>query len=187
MKGVRHMNLSNISKQLSYLLRHSTEPQYINLNGGWADTETIIEVLKKTYTNIDMDIIEQIVDSDAKCRYSFNNSHSKIRANQGHSIPGVIIEMDSPDPPELLYHGTATRFLSSITEQGLKPMSRRFVHISPDLETAIKVGKRHGKPVVLVIRAQKFVEDGNKLYLSQNGVWQAEYVAPEYFTVKYIN
>ena len=180
------MNISKISKQLSYLLRHSMNPQYIDLNGGWADTDKIIEALKSTYPDMSIAILEQIVAGDEKGRYSFNDKHNKIRANQGHSIPGIIIEMDNPQPPEFLYHGTATRFLSSIIEQGIRPMTRQFVHISPDVETAVKVGRRHGKPVVLVINAKDFVADGNKLYLSSNGVWQAEYVAPKYFTVKHI-
>ena len=107
----------------------------------------------------------------------------KIRANQGHSIPGVVIEMEAPEPPEFLYHGTATRFLDTIMKDGLKPMTRQFVHISPDYATAVKVGSRHGKPVVLKVRAKDFVADGNELYRSSNGVWQAKAVLPEYLTV----
>jgi len=95
----------------------------------------------------------------------------------------VELNMESPEPPEYLYHGTATRFLDAILTEGLKPMSRQWVHISPDFETAVKVGKRHGKPVVLVMRARQFVADGNALYRSDNGVWQAKAVPPEYLTV----
>ena len=95
--------------------------------------------------------------------------------------------MSIVEPPELLYHGTATRFLDSIMREGLKPMNRQFVHISPDIETAIKTGKRHGKPVVLIINAKQFVSDGNELYLSANGVWQAKAVPTKYFEVQYIN
>ena len=91
--------------------------------------------------------------------------------------------MEAPEPPEFLYHGTATRFLDTIMKDGLKPMTRQFVHISPDYETAVKVGGRHGKPVVLKIRAKDFVDDGNELYRSSNGVWQAKAVPPEYLTV----
>ena len=100
--------------------------------------------------------------------------------------PGVRVEMTKSVPPEHLYHGTATRFLPAILKEGLKPMTRQFVHISPDYDTAVKVGKRHGKPVVLVIRAADFVADGHELFLSANGVWQAKEVPKEYFTVKYI-
>ena len=180
------MNLTSISKKMSFLLRHCKNPQYIDLNGGWAPVTVILSVLKKDFPEMTRSILEQIVAEDEKGRYSFHPDGTKIRANQGHSIPGVVIEMEQPDPPELLYHGTATRFLSSIMQDGLKPMSRQYVHISHDFETAVKVGRRHGNPVILVIRAQDFVADGHKLYRSSNGVWQAEYVPREYFTVQYL-
>ena len=181
------MELTKISKKLSYMLRHSTEPLYIDLNGGWADVNRIIKALKERFPQVSRVIMDEIVANDEKGRYSYNADRTKIRANQGHSIPGVIIEMEQPEPPEYLYHGTATRFLDSIMRNGLIPMSRQYVYISPDFETAVKVGKRHGKPVVLVIDAQRFVADGNELYLSANGVWQAKQVPPEYFTIKYVD
>ena len=181
------MNLTNISRKLSYLLRHSTDPLYIDLNGGWADADRIIEVLKRRLPEMDRNTLDEIVAQDTKGRYSYSADGKKIRANQGHSIPGVVIEMEQPEPPELLYHGTATRFLDSILRDGLRPMSRQYVHISPDFETAVKVGKRHGRPVVLIIKAKQFVEDGNELYRSSNGVWQAKAVPPRYFTVQYIS
>ena len=187
LKGKSAMELTKISKKMSYMLRHSTDPLYIDLNGGWADVNTIIKALKERYPEVTRSVVEQIVAQDEKGRYSFNDKRTKIRANQGHSIPGVIIEMEQPEPPEHLYHGTATRFLDSIVQHGLIPMNRQFVHISPDFETAVKVGKRHGKPVVLIIDAKRFVEDGHELYLSSNNVWQAKAVPPEYFTIEYLN
>jgi len=180
------MELTKISKKLSYVLRHSTEPLYIDLNGGWADVNIITKALKERFPQVSRAIMDEIVANDEKGRYSFNADRTKIRANQGHSIPGVIIEMEQPEPPEYLYHGTATRFLDSIMRNGLIPMSRQYVHISPDFETAVKVGKRHGKPVIFVIDAKRFVADGNELYLSANGVWQAKQVPSEYFTIKYV-
>lgn len=177
------MNLQKISVRLSYLLRHCREPLYIDLNGGWADVETIIDVLRSKAPQLDRRILDEIVAADEKGRYSYDPTGTKIRANQGHSIPGVTVEMERPAPPELLYHGTATRFLSVILKEGLKPMNRQFVHISPDYETAVRVGRRHGTPVVLAIRAAEFVADGHELMCSANGVWQARAVPPEYFTV----
>jgi putative RNA 2'-phosphotransferase len=108
---------------------------------------------------------------------------TRIRANQGHSIPGVRVTMESPPPPRLLYHGTSSRALPLILDRGLLPMSRQYVHISPDPETALKVGQRHGTPVVLVIDAQRFTADGHPLLRSANGVWQAKEVPPEYLSV----
>lgn len=172
------MQLTNVSKMLSYYLRHCKEPLYIDLNGGWADVGTMLKVLGVTRRELD-----EIVSSDAKGRYSYDDTGMRIRANQGHSIPGVELNMESPEPPEYLYHGTATRFLDAILTEGLKPMSRQWVHISPDFETAVKVGKRHGKPVVLKIHARQFVSDGHELLRSDNGVWQAKAVSPEYISV----
>jgi len=172
------MSYMKASKRLSYLLRHSQDPLYIDLNGGWAPVSTILQLLNLTRAELD-----QIVAEDTKGRYSYDDTGSKIRANQGHSIKGVMVDMERPEPPELLYHGTATRFLDDILREGLKPMSRQFVHISPDFETAIGVGKRHGKPVVLAFRARDFVSDGHDLFRSANGVWQAAAVPPEYLEI----
>ncbi len=179
------MNYTKISVKLAWLLRHCRTPQYIQLNGGWAEVKTIVSVLKQEFPEVNLDVIRQIVAEDEKGRYSFDKSGQRIRANQGHSIPGVMIEMESPEPPEYLYHGTAYRFLDTIMNEGLKPMTRQYVHISSDYSTALKVGSRHGKPVVLKICAKDFVGDGNELYLSPNGVWQAKAVPPQYFSVCY--
>lgn len=167
-----------ISKKLSYLLRHCTDPLYIDLDGGWADTKQICEVL-----NISVSRLVHIVVEDNKNRYSFCANAHLIRANQGHSIEGVkldFIELQYNETPEFLYHGTAERFVNSILKDGLLPMSRQFVHLSYDKNTAYKVGERHGKPVVLRIDAQKFVRDGNRLYLSENGVFLARRIPREY-------
>lgn len=174
-------NKVKASKRLSFLLRHS--PDFISLDGGWAQVSEILEELKKRYPEMNREILDEIVAEDEKMRYSYDETGTKIRANQGHSVPGVIIEMESPGPPEFLYHGTATRFLDSIEKTGLLPMSRQYVHISRDEETAWKVGARHGKPVVLKIQARRFVEEGHTLLLSPNGIWLASAVPPEYFTI----
>lgn len=176
------MRLERASKRLSYILRHCREPIYIDLNGGWACVSTMLQLLGLTRAELD-----EIVAQDAKGRYSFDETGTRIRANQGHSIPGVELRMESPRPPEYLYHGTATRFLDAILKEGLKPMNRQWVHISSDFETAVKVGRRHGKPVILEIRARQFVEDGNELFRSSNGVWQAKAVPPEYLSVHDLN
>lgn len=177
------MNLEKISVQLSYMLRHCKAPLYISLEGGWADVDMVLEVLGRRYPGMNRQILDEIVAADAKGRYSYDPAGSRIRANQGHSIPGVQVEMTAPTPPEFLYHGTATRFVPAILKKGLKPMSRQFVHLSGALETAMTVGRRHGKPVVLVIRAAEFAADGQELFLSANGVWQARAVPPEYLSL----
>ena len=176
--------LTHTSKFLSLVLRHQPDAAGITLDAhGWADVEKLLIGMTQAGEPVDLEMLEEIVRTDEKQRYSFSGDHTKIRANQGHSIPGVTVEMTRPEPPEYLYHGTAERFLPMILQEGLKPMTRQFVHLSAQYETAHTVGKRHGKPVVLLIRAADFAADGHRLLLSANGVWQAETVPPEYFSV----
>jgi putative RNA 2'-phosphotransferase len=105
---------------MSWILRHCQEPRFIDLNGGWASVNTILAALNKKYPDVTIKTIEQIVADDEKGRYSFDSTGTKIRANQGHSIPDVVIEMEAPEPPELLYHGTATRFFGYDNERRTK-------------------------------------------------------------------
>ena len=175
------MNLEKVSVYLAWLLRHCRQPLYVSPEGGWAEVDVILNVLRERYPAVDRELLDRIVAMDKKQRYAFDETGTRIRASQGHSIPGVTVEMAAPPPPELLYHGTAERFLEAILAEGLKPMTRQMVHLSADYDTAVTVGSRHGKPVVLTVRAADFVSDGNGLYRSANGVWQAKAVPPEYF------
>ncbi len=134
-----------------------------------------------------MDILEEIVRTDNKSRYSFNENKTLIRANQGHSIP-VDVELREATPPDVLYHGTATKFIENIKQSGIKSKSRLYVHLSKDLDTAVDVGNRHGKCAVLIINTKKMFDDGIKFYLSQNGVWLTKYVDWKYVTeIKWSN
>ena len=180
------MNLEKASVYLAFLLRHCREPVWVDRNGGWAEVDTILTVLGGRFPGIDRKALEQIVATDKKGRYSFDDSATRIRANQGHSIPGVVVEMASPEPPEVLFHGTSDRFLANILREGLSPMSRQFVHLSADLSTAIAVGRRHGgRTVVLRVSAGKLKDAGYALLLSANGVWQTKAVPPEFLAVEY--
>ena len=123
--------------------------------------------------------LERLVRENDKQRYTFNSDHTKIRANQGHSIE-VDVELKEQEPPSLLYHGTARRFLSSIWQKGLVKMTRQHVHLSADEETARKVGSRHGSPVVLEVNAGKMFQDGFHFFLSENGVWLTDHVPQAY-------
>lgn len=175
--------LDKLSVFISLILRHKPDVAGIQLDEhGWANVDELINGINNTGRNIDINILEEIVTTDNKQRYSFNDDKTLIRANQGHSIP-VDVELEEKQPPEYLYHGTADRFLDSITTEGLKPMSRLYVHLSSDEETALKVGKRHGKPVVLRIKSEEMYNDGIKFYLSQNGVWLTKYVDVKYIEI----
>ena len=175
--------LDKLSVFISLVLRHKPDAAGITLDEhGWANVEELLRGINETGRKISMEILEDIVATDNKQRYSFNEDKTLIRANQGHSIP-VDVELKEQNPPEILYHGTATRFLNSILIDGLKPMSRLYVHLSKDIETAWKVGKRHGDPVILKINSRDMYKDGYKFYLSENGVWLTEKVDAKYFEV----
>lgn len=173
------MNINETSKFISLILRHKPEAIGISLDEhGWADVDELIAGISRTH-ELNKDILEEIVRTDDKQRYSFNEDKTLIRANQGHSIP-VDVELDEVKPPEELWHGTGEKYVLSIDEQGLIPKSRLYVHLSKDEETAVKVGKRHGKPVLYIVKAGKMYRDGYKFYLSKNGVWLTKEVPIKY-------
>lgn len=174
------MNLDRISRYISLLLRHKPEVGNLTLDkNGWCDVKKLITAVNKKYPSFDMDTLIEIVNTDEKGRYSFNEGKILIRANQGHSVH-VDVELKKETPPNVLYHGTATRFLDQIFKEGLKAKSRLYVHLSKDIKTATKVGGRHGKPIVLVVNTKKMVEDGFEFYLSANGVWLTKEVPAGY-------
>lgn len=176
-------NLDKLSVFISLVLRHKPNAANIVLDEhGWANVEELLNGINETGRKIDMDILKKIVATDNKQRYSFNQDKTLIRANQGHSIP-VDVELKEQEPPKFLYHGTVTRFLDAILNDGLKPMSRLYVHLSKDIETALKVGKRHGDPVVLKVCGGDMYKDGYKFYLSENGVWLTKKVDVKYFEI----
>ena len=170
----------SLGRFISLILRHKPETIGIELDGeGWADVDELIDGVNRAGKYIDRETLERIVCENNKKRYTLSPDGKRIRANQGHSID-VHIEMEKHDPPDKLYHGTAERFLDSIKESGIKRMSRQYVHLSPDVETAFAVGKRHGKPIVLVIDAASMAADGYVFMLSANGVWQSEDIPWKY-------
>jgi len=174
------MDTEKLSKFISLILRHKPETIGITLDShGWANVKELLSGINNSGRKINMGLLEEIVRTDNKGRYSFNEDKTLIRANQGHSIQ-VDVDLKEAEPPKILYHGTATRFLDGIKRDGIKPMSRLYVHLSQNLDTAVKVGKRHGDCVVLGIDAEKMHRDGIKFYLSENNVWLTKYVKWEY-------
>jgi len=168
------------SKFLSLVLRHKPETIQIKLDeNGWVSVDELIEKLNKNGKDIDFEILKYIVDTNSKKRFAFNESKSKIRASQGHSLQ-IDLNYKSLIPPETLYHGTSERFLESILKSGIEKRNRQHVHLSSEIETALKVGQRHGKPVILEIETEKMNMDGFKFYLSENKVWLTDYVPIEY-------
>ena len=181
MKNERSDKLKNISKFISLILRHKPETIGITLDEhGWADVQELIDGINQSSGHfLDMEILEEIVRIDEKQRYSFNEDHTLIRANQGHSIP-VDVELEEKTPPDILWHGTGEKYVSSIDVQGLLHKSRLYVHLSSDKETAKKVGCRHGRPAIYQVNCHQMVEDGYRFFESANHVWLTKEVPVKY-------
>lgn len=176
-------NDTKVSKVMSLVLRHQPESIGVRIDGeGWCNIEELIIGINKKGYKINRDDIERIVKEDNKQRYSFNEDKSKIRANQGHSIP-VDLGLKEVKPPDVLYHGTAEHVLAKILASGIKKQSRQYVHLSKDEETALVVGKRHGKPVILKIDSKMMYEDGIMFFISENGIWLTDFVDKKYITL----
>jgi putative RNA 2'-phosphotransferase len=172
--------LIRASKTLSYLLRHN--PEDLEMDGnGWVMVDDILNKLHITFENL-----QEVVETNDKKRFSFSDDLTHIRANQGHTIE-VDVELKETRPPEYLYHGTAPSYVHNILKSGgLSKMKRNHVHLSADLDTAFKVGKRHSKyldPAIFIVDSEEMYKDGFKFYLSENGVWLTEYVPKKYITI----
>lgn len=165
-----------LSKFLSYVLRHNPDKLELTLdNQGWVSVEELLSKLN----NVSMETLEYVVANNNKKRFAFNEDKTKIRANQGHSIK-IDLAYSPIEPPELLYHGTATKNIESIQKSGIIKGSRHHVHLSVDIETAKDVGKRHGKPVILNIKSKEMYKAGYEFFLSENGVWLTDFVPVEF-------
>lgn len=176
------MDLNSTSRYISLILRHKPEIIDIELDEhGWANVAKLIEGVNKTHP-LTMALLEQIVAEDEKRRYSFNEDKTLIRANQGHSVP-VDLELKITVPPDILYHGTGEKYVESIDKQGIVSKGRLYVHLSEDVATAIKVGSRHGSPIVYKVMSKEMAEKGHVFYRSVNGVWLTSSV-PCKFIVK---
>lgn len=173
--------MNSAGKFITLILRHKPEIIGIKLDEhGWANVDEMIEGINKSkkYT-ITKEDLENIVRTNNKNRFSFNEDKTKIRANQGHSIP-VDVELKEAIPPDILWHGTADKYIESIDKNGLIPKTRLYVHLSKDIETATSVGKRHGNLVLYKVDCKKMVEDGYKFYISVNNVWLTKEVPAQY-------
>lgn len=176
--------LQSLSKFLSLILRHKPETIGLALDEhGWAKVSDLLRGMQNAGKTITMGILEEIVRTDAKGRYCFNEDKTLIRANQGHSI-SVDVELQKLQPPEVLYHGTAAQSLSLIQQNGLKAMGRLYVHLCRDIATARKVGQRHGEPIVLTIDTKRMWQDGFEFFYSKNAVWLTKFVPVQYLSWK---
>ena len=177
------MEYTRASKYLSRILRH--DPSMVGLSldeHGYLPVDALLNGMARAGKYpLTPEELRFLVRTDAKQRYSFSPDGTRIRANQGHSIP-VDLELPASLPPQTLYHGTAARFLPSIRQKGLLRGARLYVHLSSSLDTARAVGARHGLPAVLTVDAGRMAADGLPFFVSANGVWLTEHVPPQYLT-----
>ncbi|TWR29937.1 RNA 2'-phosphotransferase [Mucilaginibacter pallidiroseus] len=175
--------INETSKFLSMVLRH--QPQLIGIEldeHGWANIDELIDKANLHGQHLDSELLNHIVENNSKKRFAFDETSQKIRASQGHSV-AVDLGYQPQMPPDVLYHGTGEKSVSSILKSGLEKRSRQHVHLSRDIETAIQVGSRHGKPVVLKISAAEMCKKGFVFYLSENKVWLTNAVPVEFITL----
>lgn len=169
-----------LSKFLSLILRHEPEAIGLRLDAeGWADVDELIARAAAHGKRYDRELLRELVRNNDKQRFKLSDDGDRIRANQGHSID-IDLALAPIAPPASLYHGTATRHAAAIRTECLRKQSRQHVHLSPDRDTALKVGSRHGRPVVLQVRAGEMHARGAAFFRADNGVWLTDAVAPEY-------
>ena len=176
--------IRSLSKFLSLILRHKPETIGIILDDhGWANVDEVIEGIKRSGKQFDLDLLNRVVAENDKKRFSFNDDKTKIRANQGHSKL-VDVELEEKIPPKILYHGTQEKNSSSIAAQGLLKMNRLYVHLSNDLETAVKVADRRiGEKIIYEIDTAAMIKEGYKFFQSVNNVWLTDHVPPKFLKI----
>lgn len=173
---------TSISRYLSLVLRHNPGAAGVTLDAeGWVDVEDLLAGAARHGHSFTRAELEQVVQNNEKQRFALSPDAERIRANQGHSI-SVELGLMPEIPPEVLYHGTVERFVSSIKERGLEKRSRQHVHLSRDVDTASRVGSRRGKPVILKIDAASMHSAGLLFFCSANGVWLTDHVPPQYIS-----
>lgn len=174
---------ATVSKYLSKHLRHTPAEIGLTLEpGGWVPIADVLRAAAKHRFHIAREELDEVVAKCDKQRFALDDTGTKIRANQGHSTE-VDLQLEPLDPPAELFHGTGAQNESSVLASGLEKRSRHHVHLSLDLETARKVGARHGKPLVFVIAAGKMHADGFAFFRSENGVWLTDHVPPAYLRI----
>jgi putative RNA 2'-phosphotransferase len=177
--------LVRISKFLSKYLRHDPAGLGLTLTaGGWVPIDALIEGSRNAGFHFTREELDIVVAKNNKQRFSIDETGTQIRANQGHSVE-VDLQLEPVTPPDVLYHGTAERFLAEILKSGILKMSRHHVHLSGDAQTANAVGSRHGKPAILRIDSGTMARDGYVFYRTDNGVWLTESVPPQYISPEF--
>lgn len=173
----------DLGRYLSYVLRHNPGELGLTLDaGGWVRTTHLLAALQAGRPDTSMDDLREVVRKDSKNRFSFSDDEEGFRANQGHSVE-VDLHLAEQAPPDTLYHGTSADLLPTLLAEGLRKMQRHHVHLSADPATALQVARRRPHPIVLAVRSGQMAADKIAFFLSANGVWLVDSVAPAYLVV----
>ncbi|RKR81845.1 putative RNA 2'-phosphotransferase [Mucilaginibacter gracilis] len=171
------------NKFLSLVLRH--QPQLIGIDldeQGWVNVNELLEQANAYGHHLDLELLNHVVETSSKKRFAFDENRQKIRASQGHSID-VELGYEAQIPPDVLYHGTGEKSVAAIQNTGLEKRSRQHVHLSKDIETAIQVGSRHGKPAIFNVLSGEMYKEGYIFYLSENRVWLTDRVPARFLNL----
>lgn len=180
---MNNLRLIKVSKYLSKHLRHAPDRIGIQLApGGWVSVSELLDACKKHNFPIQLNELKEVVTQNDKQRFSFDSTETLIRANQGHSIE-IDLQLEAVIPPDILYHGTSSGAIESILKEGIRKMSRHHVHLSTEIETARRVGSRHGIPAIFIVDAAAMHSDNYRFYCSQNGVWLVDFVHQKYLQI----
>lgn len=175
------MDYTRLSKQIAYILRHAPWEYELELDEeGWVPLEQLLEGLRteEGLAKVSAEHVEEMIRTASKTRYELRDGN--IRAYYGHSVPGKIVKQRT-EPPAILYHGTVEKFVPLIRESGLRPMSRQYVHLSADTDTARIVARRRGSGIVLLsVRAAEAFASGIPFYREDNGIWLSEPIPPNW-------
>lgn len=177
-------SLEKTSKLISYWLRHKPEEAGLAVDDfGWTSTDQLLKALHSKGVSIDFHELLELNSGFDKVRWEINKASGRIRATHGHSFP-VLLEDKAATPPETLYHGTAIKNVTKIVEHGLLPMNRQFVHLSTTIDTALSVGSRHGKPILIEVETKHLLNDGWKFYQTSDNVWLTTAIPVDYLAFK---
>ncbi|KAG9391734.1 RNA 2'-phosphotransferase [Carpediemonas membranifera] len=178
------MNTKKLSRNMSLALRH--RPAFLNITldeHGWASVDALLAGLAARNYPITRDELFSIVATSDKQRFALSDDGTRIRANQGHSVSGIDLQLSPAQPPARLYHGTVAKAIEGIRASGLKKMKRHHVHLSADVDTSMKVGGRRGEPIILSVDAKAMTMKGHTFFQSDNGVWLTDAVPPVFLTI----
>lgn len=183
-EAMKEKDTKGISKFLSLVLRHQPEVIGIELDAqGWISVDELLRQINAHGHELDRETLDYVVETNNKKRFAFDDTGEKIRASQGHSVE-VELGYQAQIPPAVLYHGTGEQSVTGIQQSGIEKRSRQHVHLSRDIETAIQVGSRHGKPAIFQVLAKEMYDQGFVFYLSENKVWLTDGVPAEFLKLE---